>query len=245
MNLTPSLKQAAFGLISVLVCAGCGGTEPPTGAPQSGALSGGLAGGGLAGGQASLQTPPFAQGAAPSEDGTGAPAAAPAAADFSSVAANFDPDVQRFIWVLPPGVHGEGPWSMHAEVRHRGELKFETDLPLLAEKLAAGSRAEFPDGYEVLRLTGDGRWREQTAAMDAVILGLIEQYGRGDGEVAFFSRLNVQLDPAARQAYCTDGRNADIRVYVEQAGEPDLTPLTVGGFTDTFSRVALSEACGR
>lgn len=240
MNLTPSLKQAAFGLISVLVCAGCGGTEPPTGAPQSGALSGGLAGG-----EASLQTPPFAEGAAPSEDGTGAPGAAPAAADFSSVAANFDPDVQRFIWVLPPGVHGEGPWSMHAEVRHRGELKFETDLPLLAERLAAGSRPEFPDGYEVLRLTGDGRWREQTAAMDAVILGLIEQYGRGDGEVAFFSRLNVQLDPAARQAYCTDGRTADIRVYVEQAGEPDLTPLTAGGFTDAFSRVALREACGR
>jgi hypothetical protein len=240
MNLTPSLRHAACGLIAVLLCAGCGGTEPSAAAPQSGALSGGLAGG-----EASLQTPPFAEGAAPSEAGTGAPGAAPAAADFSSVAANFDPDVQRFIWVLPPGVHGQGPWSMRAEVRHRGELKFKTDLPLLAETLASGSRTEFPDGYEVLRLRGDGRWREQTAEMDAVILGLIEQYGRGEGEVTFFTRLNAQLDPAARQAYCTDGRTADIRVYVEQAGEPDLTPLTAGGVADAFSRVALMEACGR
>ena len=63
---------------------------------------------------------------------------------LASVASQFDPARQRFVWVLPPGIHGEGPWDFSAVVRIRGEQKFETTLPLKAELAPAGSRPSGP-----------------------------------------------------------------------------------------------------
>jgi hypothetical protein len=221
--------------LGLLLAAGCGAAEVIASNTDTPSPSGGVV---------SLQTAPY--------NDTGQPTHVPPVqvqpppgeevADFTSIAANFDPSIQRFIWVLPPGVHGEAPWGFSAQVRHKGEVKFEAELPLVAQKIAAGSRPEYTAGYEIIRLTDDGRWSERTAEMDKVILGIIEQYGRGDGEVEFSNKLNLSLEPAARQAYCAEGKTADIRLYVEEEGKAELVPM-MDVAQEMFSKMAVQHAC--
>jgi hypothetical protein len=223
--------------LAFLLAAGCGAADVIANNTDSPSPSGGVA---------SLQTAPYNDAGQP----THAPPVQippPAALggevlDFTSIAANFDPNIQRFVWVLPPGVHGEAPWGFTAQVRHKGEVKYEAELPLVAQMVAAGSRPEYTAGYEIIRLTDDGRWSERTAAMDKVILALIEQHGRGDGEVEFSNKLNLSLDAAAKQAYCTEGKTADIRLYVEEEGEAEIIPM-LDVAQAAFSRMAVQHAC--
>lgn len=220
--------------LALLLAGGCGAADVIASNTDAPSPSGGVA---------SLQTAPY--------NDAGQPTHVPPVQvqppggevmDFTSIAANFDPSIQRFVWVLPPGVHGEAPWGFSAQVRHRGEVKYEAELPLVAEKIAAGARPEYTAGYEIIRLTDDGRWKERTAEMDKVILGIIEQYGRGDGEVEFSNRLNLSLEPAARQAYCTEGKTADIRLYVEEEGKAELMPM-LDVAQEMFSTIAVRQAC--
>lgn len=221
--------------LALLLAAGCGAADVIANNTDSPSPSGGVA---------SLQTAPY--------NDAGQPTHAPPVQvqpppgeevmDFTSIAANFDPNIQRFVWVLPPGVHGEAPWGFTAQVRHKGEVKYEAELPLVAQKIAAGSRPEYTAGYEIIRLTDDGRWSERTAEMDKVILALIEQHGRGDGEVEFSNKLNLSLDAAAKQAYCTDGKTADIRLYVEEDGKAELIPM-LDVAQEMFSKMAVQHAC--
>jgi hypothetical protein len=234
--------RAGIGRVSAGLCAlalglgGCGAADVianNTDAPSP------------SGGAASLQTAPYDAAGQPTHAQPvkmQPPALDGEIVDFTSIAANFDPNVQRFIWVLPPGVHGEAPWGFTAQVRHKGEVKYEAELPLVAQSIAAGSRPEFTAGYEITRLTDDGRWSERTAEMDKVILALIEQHGRGDGEVEFSNKLNLSLDAAAKQAYCTEGKTADIRLYVEEEGKAELIPMMEVAH-ETFSRFAIMQAC--
>lgn len=228
--------------VLALLASGCGAAEV-----ISEGISGSSAGQSPSRGQTSLQTAPFDIAGAPTHVSP-APAPVPeqppqdGAPDFSSIAANFDPAKQRFIWVLPPGVHGVDPWGFTVVVKHKGDVKYEGELPLVDDReLQAGSRPEFPAGYEIIRLTDDGRWRERTAALDKIILGIIEQYGRGDGEVEFNSQLHLSLDPAARKLYCDEGKVADIRLYVDEDGKPLVPMLDVAG--EMFSRMAIQQGC--
>lgn len=227
-----------------LLASGCGAAEV-----ISEGISGSAAGQSPSGGLTSLQTPPY-DGAGEPTHVSPAPAPAPeqqpqqdGAPDFTSIAANFNPGLQRFIWVLPPGVHGEGPWGFTVQVRHKGEVKHESEMPLVAEKLPAGSWPEFPAGYEIVRLTDDGQWNDRSAALDKVILGIIEQYGRGDGEVEFKNQLHLTLEPAARKLYCDEGKPADIQLYMEEMGKAELVPM-MGDASAMFSRFAIMQGCG-
>jgi len=199
----------------------------------------------------SLQTAPYDDTGAPTH--VSPPAVAPAPApqqqqsedptpDFTSVAANFDPGKQRLIWVLPPGMHGKGPWGFDVTVRMKGEVKHESQLPLTAKMEEAGSRAEFPAGYEIIRLTDDGKWAERTADLDALIQRLIAEYGRGNGELEFNSILKIDLDAAARQRYCVERKPADVRFYVEELGQNELIAL-LDGRDQTFANVLLKQVC--
>lgn len=227
--------------VLALLASGCGAAEV-----ISEGISGNTASQSPSRGQTSLQTAPFDSAGVPTHVSP-APAPAPqppqdGAPDFTSIAANFDPAKQRFIWVLPPGVHGEEPWGFKVVVRHKGNVKYEGELPLSDDReLQAGSRPEFPAGYEIIRLSDDGLWHQRTAALDNIILGIIEQYGRGDGEVEFNSQLHLSLDPAARKLYCDEGKVADIRLYVEEEGKPLLPMLDVAG--EAFSRIAIMQGC--
>lgn len=237
------VKSGLCGL-AFLMTAGCGAagaiSDAVTGNPGASSPSGGVA---------SLQTAPFDPtgkpshvSPAPAPQTPETPAQADAVPDFTSVAANFDPNVQHFVWVLPPGVHGVGPWGFSAEVRHKGAVKFETELPLVAETLAGGSRPEYPAGYEVIRLTDDGGWANRTAEMDTVIRGIIAEHGPGDGEVEFSNLLTLSLEPDAKRLYCEEGKAPDIRLFVEEKGQAELIPMMEVA-NETFARMAVAHAC--
>ena len=231
--------SAGLCALACLLASGCGAADVIANNTDGPSLSGGVA---------SLQTAPYNEAGQPTQAPPVQIQPAPPqplggdVLDFTSIAANFDPNIQRFIWVLPPGVHGEAPWGFTAQVRHKGEVKYEAELPLVAQKIAAGTRPEYTAGYEIIRLTDDGRWSERTAEMDKVILGLIEQHGRGDGEVEFSNKLNLSLEPAARQAYCADGKTVDIRLYVEEEGKAELMPM-LDVAQEMFSAMAVRHAC--
>ena len=233
--------RSGAAIIAAIVLAGCAAGEvTPAAGPSSG--------------EASLQTPPYAGEATPGEPAS--PLAAPppvqsadtalpeAAQDISltSIASQFDPARQRFVWVLPPGIHGEGPWDFRAVVKIRSESKFETTLPLKAELAPSGTRPEYTAGYEIVRLTDDGRWAQSTAEIDKVIQQLVAEYGRGLGELEMISQLHVSVVPAYRAQHCAAGAQHDIRVYMEEDGKP-LISLNNAMMSTMISQV-VREACG-
>jgi hypothetical protein len=227
-------------IMAAIVLAGCAAGEvTPAAGPSSGEVS--------------LQAPPYAGEATPGEPAS--PLAAPpvqsadtalpeAAQDISltSIASQFDPARQRFVWVLPPGIHGEGPWDFKAVVKIRGESKFETTLPLKAELAPSGTRPEYTAGYEIVRLTDGGGWAQSTAEIDKVIQQLVAEYGRGLGELEMISQLHVSVAPAYRAQHCAAGTQHDIRVYMEEDGKP-LISLNNAMMSTMFSQV-VREACG-
>src|SRR5262245_59894426 len=102
--------------------------------------------------------------AAPTETATApAPATDPAGETYMDAVQKFNPATQHFVWVLPEGVHGTGPWEMNVTVKHRGEVKHQARIPLKAEILSSGSRPEFPAGAEIVRLSDDGSWASSMA----------------------------------------------------------------------------------
>jgi hypothetical protein len=231
-------RPGAAILAAVLLAACTAGDATPSAGPSSGNVS--------------LQTPPYAGEATPG--GPAAPLAAPptqapeamlpdASQDISlaSIASQFDPARQRFVWVLPPGIHGEGPWDFSAVVKIRGEPKFETTLPLKAELAPAGSRPEYTAGYEIVRLTDDGRWAQSTAEVDKVIQELVAEYGRGLGELEMISQLHVSVEPAYRAQHCAAGARHDVRAYVEEDGKP-LISLNDASMSAMITQV-IREAC--
>lgn len=175
--------------------------------------------------------------AAPSE-----PAAGADASPAGSIAAAYDPSRQRFVWVLPPGIHGKGPWEFRAIVKHKGEVKLQTALPLKPELLPPGSRPEYPAGHEIIRLASDGDWNKLTSEINQTVNDLIARHGRGDGEVLMQNDLKVSIDPGHRKAYCVDGVAPEIHAYVEEQGAPGLVQLDVAGMAPMFKAV-VKEAC--
>jgi hypothetical protein len=235
-----AMIRSGTAIMAALVLAGCAAGEvTPAAGPSSGKVS--------------LQTPPYAGEARQGEPAS--PLAAPpvqsadtalpdAAQDISltGIASQFDPARQRFVWVLPPGIHGEGPWDFNAVVKIRGEPKFETTLPLKAEIAASGTRPEYTAGYEIVRLTDDGRWAQSTAEIDKVIQQLVAEYGSGLGELEMISQLHVSVVPAYREQHCAPGAQHDIRVYMEEEGKP-LVSLSNAMMSAMISQV-VRKACG-
>lgn len=192
-------------------------------------------------------TPPSNE-AAPAPAETAAPEViAPAAtvgagASFAEAVGQFDPAVNRFIWVLPQGVHGEEPWTMNVTVKHKGEVKYETKIPLKAEIVAAGTLAEVPATSEAVRLTDGGTWKTQMVEVGKVVEDLIAQHGRGDGEMLMETELNSTLDATGKQKYCIDRQEPVIEVYIENANSPALTKLDMTPLA-MFLRQEVLEDC--
>lgn len=209
------MRTVSF-VLAVLALAACG--EPNSSAPAETAT---------------------APAAAPSETAAAAPADTSPAA---SIAAAYDPSKQRFVWVLPPGIHGKGPWEFKAIVKHKGEVKLETALPLKPEMLTPGSRPEYPAGHEIIRLASDGDWNKLTADINQTVNDLIAKHGRGDGEVVMQNDLKVSIDPDHRKTYCVDSVAPEIHAYVEEQGAEKLVQLDVAGMAPMFQAV-VKDAC--
>jgi len=227
--------RSGAALVAAVLLAACAADEATTSAgPSSGKVS--------------LQTAPYAGEAVPGAPDLPPPSPTTALPDvpqdtsLSSIASQFDPARQRFVWVLPPGIHGEGPWDFKAVVKIRGEPKFETTLPLKAELAPAGTRPEYNAGYEIVRLTDDGRWAQSTAEVDKVIQDLVAEYGRGLGELEMISQLYVSIVPAYRDQHCAPGAQHDVRVYMEEDGKP-LVSLNDIRMSAMITQV-VREACG-
>lgn len=232
------MVRTSLSAMAVLAVAACASGPAPASAQ-------------IGSGQPSLQTPPFTEpklstpNAPPHVEPLREPGApdASATADLGTVASQFDPAKQRFVWVLPPGIHGKGPWDMRAVVALDDKPQFETTLPLVAEKSAGGSRPEFPAGYEIVRLTDHGEWAANTAKIDDVIQKLVAEHGRGHGSLEMSNDLNVEIDASHHKAYCTDRQTPDIRLYMEEVGKTELIRLDVDAMRGII-QVSVTQACG-
>ena len=219
------MVRTIAAITAALVGAACAANEAtPSAGPSAGKVS--------------LQTAPYTGEASPDAV---IPAAAPVQAQTPSPLADFDPAKQRFVWVLPPGIHGKGPWFYAATVKLRGETKYEASIPLKAEMLPAGTRPEYPAGYEIIRLTDDGSWPKHAADLERVINDLIAEHGRGAGELDMESPLELTIDASHRQTYCVDGKVADARLYLDEPGK-DLQRLDA--LLVELYQPALKKACG-
>jgi hypothetical protein len=161
----------------------------------------------------------------PAETPTVAPPPAAAGPSFAEAVGRFDPATNHFIWVLPQGIHGEAPWTMNVTVKHRGEVKFESKIPLKPEIIPAGTYAEFPADAEAIRLNDAGEWQAKMAEVGKVVDDLIAKHGRGDGEVVMMTEVNTALDDSGKQQYCVDRQDPDIRAYLEEGAPAKLTAI--------------------
>jgi len=231
------MVRTAMSAMAVLAIAACTSGETAPASAQIGS------------GQPSLTSPPFSEPklSTPNAPPHAAPLKQPDAAPeetaaFEAVASQFDPAKQHFVWVLPPGIHGKGPWDFRAVVALDGQPQFETTVPLIAEAGTAGSRPEYPAGYEIVRLTDHGEWARNTAEIDAVIQKLIAEHGRGHGSLEMSNDLNLEIAASHRKAYCTDKQKPDIRLYMEEDGKADLIRLDVEAMSG-FIQLAVKQAC--
>jgi len=221
--------RSATAIVAACVLAACQAQEAtPAAGPSSGKVS--------------LQAAPYAGEATTGNTPASAPATSAAEdAPLAAIATQFDPARQHFVWVLPPGIHGIGPWDLNAVIKLRGEPKFETTLPLKAEIATAGTRPEYPPGYEIVRLTDAGGWAARTAEIDTVIQNLVAEHGRGHGELEMISQLHVRVDPAYRDRHCAASSTPDIRIYMEEAGQ-DLISLNHPSISAMIAEV-VRQAC--
>jgi len=165
--------------------------------------------------------------------------AAPAPAGSTAVPLNeaigkFDPAKQHIVWVLPEGVHGAGPWEMDVTVKHKGDVKYQTAIPLAADIKPGGSRPEYPANTEVVRLSGDERYGAEMEKVYKVIDDLIAKFGRGDGELEMISELKTTIAPEFRNAYCVEGKRPEVLAFIDQDDPPQLIPLALGPMTAMF-----------
>jgi hypothetical protein len=182
--------------------------------------------------------------APPAEPAQAVAPAAPAPAggpEFAEAVGKFDPAVNHFIWVLPSGIHGEPPWTMNVTVKHKGEVKFASKIPLTPEIVATGVYPEFPAGSEAIRLNDGGEWKAKMAEVGKVVEDLIAKFGRGDGEVIMMTEINTALE-AGKKTYCAGKQSPDIRAYLEEGSPAKLTAIDMTPMK-TFLEGEVAENC--
>ncbi|HEV7690712.1 MAG TPA: hypothetical protein VGO52_07820 [Hyphomonadaceae bacterium] len=162
--------------------------------------------------------------------------------EFAQAVARFDPTQNHIIWATPPGVHGEGPWTLDVTVKYKGEVKHAEKIPLKADIAAAGSVADIPAGYEAVRLSDGGTFRARMAEIQKIIEGIIAQYGRGGGELVMMTEINTALDDAGMKTYCADKKTPDIRAYLEETAPPKLTAIDLKPMGE-FMQKEVEENC--
>jgi hypothetical protein len=162
--------------------------------------------------------------------------------EFAQAVARFDPTQNHIIWATPPGVHGEGPWTLDVTVKYKDEVKHAEKIPLKADIVAAGSVADIPAGYEGVRLSDGGTFRARMVDVQKIIEGIIAQYGRGGGELVMMTEINTKLDDEGLKAYCADKKIPDIRAYLEETAPPKLTAIDLTPMS-SFIQKEVEENC--
>lgn len=183
--------------------------------------------------------PTPAPGAAPEADSGGATGAP----SFADVVNKFDYKTQKLVWVLPEGITASGPFTAEIDIKRDGETVYQQSIPLGSEMLKAGSRPEYPDGAQVIRLSADASWPSRYQEILGVVKDIRDKYGPGHGEATFASNLKPKIDPGHRQTYCVEGKLPAITLYLETGASGKLQPLDVGGGAGQVFRSAMLAAC--
>ncbi len=181
------------------------------------------------------QTPVAQTGPAPAQ-------APPSDLTFEDAVAQFDAATQHLVWVLPPGVIANGPFTAKVVIKADGAIALDTTIPLSAEKPAAGSRPEYPAGAEVLRLSTDATYPERLKEIRGVIDGITSRLGPGHGELNISSDFKPEIAEGLRTQYCTEGRIPPIAIYLEQGDPAQLRKLPIGGAESILQSTILA-AC--
>lgn len=167
---------------------------------------------------------------------------APSELTFEDAVATFDATTQHLVWVLPPGVIAQGPFTAQVVVKADGAVALDKTIPLTAEKPAAGSRPEYPAGSEVLRLSTDASYPEHLKEIRGVMEGITAKLGAGHGELAVSSDFKTEIAEDYRKQYCTEGMMPPAAIYLEQGDPARLQKLPIGGAADILQSTLLA-AC--
>ena len=165
------------------------------------------------------QTPPAKPPAAGAPD---------AGLNMGQVIQQFDPTANHFIWALPPGVHGAGPWAINVEVKHKGEVTYKTSIPLKAEIIKPGDNFKPPAGYEAIRLSDAGEWKPKMAEVQKQIQDVIAKYGHGDGELVLQNGLHTTLDAEGKKLYCAEKKAPQVRLMFEETAKKKISMVEPG-----------------
>lgn len=191
---------------------------------------------------------------APAPEAVATPAAAPTpeilpgsepgvSQSFADVVNKFDYKTQKLVWVLPAGITASGPFTAEIDIKRDGETVYKQSIPLGSEILPAGSRPEYTEGAQVIRLSADASWPSRYAEILGVVKDIRDKFGPGHGEATFASDIRPKIDDAHKQTYCTEGKLPAITIYLEQGEPAQLQPLDMGGGTDQVFRTAILGAC--
>jgi len=157
------------------------------------------------------------------------PAAAPdAGLNMGQAIQQFDPTANHFIWALPPGVHGVGPWAINVEVKHKGEVTYKTSIALKAEIIKPGDHFQPPAGYEAIRLSDAGEWKPKMAEVQKQIQDVIAKHGRGNGELILQNGLHTTLDAEGKKFYCTEKKAPQVRLLFEETAKKKISVVEPG-----------------
>lgn len=181
--------------------------------------------------------PPVAQTPPPSTA-----AQSPSDLTFEDAVAKFDAATQHLVWVLPPGVIAQGPFSAQVVIKADGAVALDKTIPLTAEKPAAGSRPEYPAGAEVLRLSTDATYPQHLKEIQDAMEGIKAKLGPGHGELNISSNFKTEIAEDFRKQYCTEQQIPPIAIYLEQGDPSTLQPLPIGG-AEAILRSTILGAC--
>jgi len=156
------------------------------------------------------------------------PAEPPSAQSFEDVIATFDAATQHLIWVLPPGVVANGPYSARVIVNADGKTEFETVIPLTGDKPSAGSRPEYPANAEVLRLSTDTSYPQRLEEIRGAMKSITDRLGPGHGELIITTDFRPQIADAQREEYCANRKLPPTTIYLEQGLPATLQKLPIG-----------------
>lgn len=171
------------------------------------------------------------------------PASAAGGDSFAATIGAFDYQTQHLIWVLPPGIHAEGPFVAKVTVTHNGAVKHTSEIPLKATRLQAGSRSEFPAGSDVVRLSADDTWPAKRDQIKGIIDRLKSQHGADGGELEIVSEFKPKIEDAYRRQYCMQGDKIAIDLYLEDGQPGALKKLDLADSQSILQRAILTGGC--
>jgi hypothetical protein len=168
-------------------------------------------------------------------------AAAGGETDVGAVLTTFDYKTQKLVWVLPPGIHAEGPFLAHVTITSNGKVTHESEFPLVAATEEAGLASSFPAGSNVVRLSMDDSWPAKRDKL-MTLVNQLKGAAPGANELEIASDFKTKIDDNYRRQYCMQGDKIVVDLYVEE-GQSTLKKIDISGALPILQRTILTGGC--